>query len=263
MGPGTAPALSGPTLSHPAAVHPGDAAAARAHGRYVGHRYAHGEVGYGLGGRLSGRVVFDQADVGAGAAHVEGDEILDARGRGDIVCAGDAGGGAGQGGPDRMIKGGFNGHQAAVRLVDIRREIHAHIADTLFEHGRISADDRAYVAVQRGRAHALVFPIFRQHVARYGDIRLGVTLFYDLGDDLLMDRVYIGVKQTYGIGDDAERFELVHHPFNLFAVDGLQHLAVVEEPFVHLFSETLIDDRHRLIDLNVVKRRPRLPRKLD
>ena len=78
---------------HAAIVDPGERAAAGAHGNDVEHGRADRQaVDLGLGGQR-GPAILHQADVGRGATHVEGDEILVARAGGLARGADHAGGG--------------------------------------------------------------------------------------------------------------------------------------------------------------------------
>ena len=63
--------------------------------------------------------VLDQRHVAGGAAHVEGDDVLEAGHAAGIGAGGDAAGRAGQHGGDGLARGGGEGRHAAVRLHDV------------------------------------------------------------------------------------------------------------------------------------------------
>ncbi len=76
-----------PHAQHPAGVDPGDRAAARADGANVEHRDLDRQTPFDLeGGGEAFLPVEDGGDVGRGAAHVEGHEIVDAAELGEVAA---------------------------------------------------------------------------------------------------------------------------------------------------------------------------------
>ena len=108
-----------PDLQLAEAVDPGDGAAAGAHRVDVHHRHrdvAALDLAAAGDERLA---VLDQRDVAGGAAHVEGDDVLEAGHAAGIGAGGDAAGRPRQHRGHRLARGGREGRHAAVRLHDV------------------------------------------------------------------------------------------------------------------------------------------------
>src|SRR5208283_1292449 len=116
MGPGSAPADSGPTRRTPPASK-SKRASACAHGVNVEHGDADGKSG---NFRLAGGsdLTFNQRDIGRGAAHVEGDDTGEAAGAGAGGSSDHPSGGTGENGADRFAGGRSEGRDAAAGLHD-------------------------------------------------------------------------------------------------------------------------------------------------
>ena len=106
-------------LQHAEAVDARDGAAAGAHRVDVHHR--HRDVAaFDLAAARDERLaVLDQRDVAGGAAHVEGDDVLEAGHAARIGAGGDAAGRAREHRGHRLARRGGEGRHAAVRLHDV------------------------------------------------------------------------------------------------------------------------------------------------
>ncbi len=150
----------------------GDAAAAGADlqqldGRHVDRQAAALAVAHLVhleGGRDGGLAAVDGAELGRGAAHVEGEDPVEALLLADGAAQQHAGGGPELDDADRHVAGELGRHQPAVRLHD--EEIRG---DTLLLEGAcqpadVAADDGLDVGVGHHRAGALVFAILGRDV---------------------------------------------------------------------------------------------------
>ena len=159
-------------LEEPVPVEPGDRAAAGADGVDVDHRQADREVG-DLAVEADRRAAApDQGDVGAGPAHVEGDDVRPAGGRRDLDRADDARRGTGERGADRQIAGAGERHQPAARLVDADLGLGEPLAQRGLEPRQVAHHHRLQIGVQRGGREALVLAELRLHLGRQREMQL-------------------------------------------------------------------------------------------
>ena len=115
-----------------------------------------------LGGIVRGAV--DDGNVGAGAAHVEGDEPREARGAPDMGGADDAGGRSGHQGLDRALARGEDRHHPAVRFRGEDGGGDAERFRTLVETLEIAPHRLADIGIHDGGERALVFAELRPDV---------------------------------------------------------------------------------------------------
>ena len=160
-------------IEEPAAVDPGDRAAAGGDRGHVERRHVDLPARDHAFGDLERRAAFDEGDVGAGAAHVEGDEPGSRLGSRKMRARLRARGGAGE---QRM-------HGAAAR--DRRRERH-HAAVRLHQEALLRAQpgrvqsfvemtdvvhhDRLEIGVEQRRGEPRPFADARQDLARQRDV---------------------------------------------------------------------------------------------
>ena len=131
--------------------------------------------------------VLDHRGLGGGAAHVEGDDLLELLGAGQRLRADHAAGRPGFDDVHRPLGGGAVGRQAAVRLHQQQAGRNAGAVEPLAQRPEIGGDDRHHIGVDdRGR---------------------GALVFLDLGQDLERD----AERQVRGLaGDDVAQHRLVH-----------------------------------------------------
>ena len=97
----------------------------------------------------------------------------------------------------------------------------------------VVADDRRQVGVDHGCIAAVDDPLQRRQSARYGNL-LESQILGDLGDDLFLRAVAIGVQQTDRQRDDPLSTQLSEPSADLLGVDWYQHLTIAADSLVQL-----------------------------
>ena len=110
--------------------------------------------------------VLDDRDVGAGAADVQRDDVRQAGLAGDVGGADHPRGGPGEQRRHRLRARGGHGHDAAVRLRDVRRGRHAARGERLLEALEVAPHLRLHVRVEHGQGRPLVLARLRPDVGR-------------------------------------------------------------------------------------------------
>ena len=153
------------------------------------------------------RPVRHDADVGAGAADVEGDEVrFRSDERAGPGAAQHAGGGAGQHRHDRAFRDHRWRRDAAIRGHDVEVAVEPRLADAPVEPRDVVAHLRPDEGVHRRRREALELAELRGDVGRDGDERIRVLLEHDLAGAPLMRRVEVGEEEAdRDRGDAASR----------------------------------------------------------
>ena len=128
--------------------------------------------------RLPGQAAvtaFQQRDVGGGAAHVEGDQVVQPGQPPDGLGADHAGGGAGQHRPHRQPRRLIEADDPTVGLRQMRRRCYAQSFQPLRQPCDVASHDRPEVGVDHGGGQALEFPEFRRDLV--GDAGEGLRKF--------------------------------------------------------------------------------------
>ena len=205
-----------------AGVDAGDGAAARADRVDVERGEPDRVAGHDARRRRLGHPAAHEADVGAGATHVEGDRVGEpARGR-------DLGGGAhspgrpGQQQRGRQVGRDRRGDEPA------RRGHDQHLGRERFEGPDVVTAERPQRGVGDGRHRPLVFAELRRDLVRAGHVEAASS--QHTGDGSLVVRVEVGVQEADrdrvdAVGDD--RHVGRHHRFELGAV-GVESAADLE-----------------------------------
>ena len=185
-----------PDLEMTLAADPGDRAATRADGLDVDHRDAHRERtdGTAIGHMRLG--TFDQAEIGRGAAGVQGDHIGKPRHLGNDRAAERAGGRPRQRRGDRFAHHLIRAGDAAARLHHQERLLAQAGTELVADAFEIAAHMRFDEGVDEGRHRALILAVFRQHVAGERDGCVRVFRGDDLGHAALVRRIGVGMQQT-------------------------------------------------------------------
>ncbi len=146
-----------PDLQGAAEIDAGKRAAAGTDGVDVDHRHLHRVIGdLRFGGQRQFAV--DQADIGAGAAHVKGDQPVEAGLPADFERSDGAAGRPGKDGADRLLHRGGGGNTAAVALHDAKPAP----CDLFAQVGQVTAHLGSDVGIDdRGRG-ALILAKLRQ-----------------------------------------------------------------------------------------------------
>ena len=97
-----------------------------------------GESGHVAAKGQSRPTLADQANIGAGAAHVQGDHIGPLAELSQMNRPHCAGGGSGQGGADRQFAGAFDRHQPAAGLVDTEMGAWRAVFERLIQMGQVT-----------------------------------------------------------------------------------------------------------------------------
>ena len=182
---------------------PRDRAAAGADRLDVDHRNANRE---GADRATVGDVrlaAFDQAEVGRGAARIQRHNVREAGHLGNHGAAQRAGGGAGEGGGDRLAHHLGGACDTAARLHDQERLV-LEIAELVMDAAQVALHVRLDERVdQRGHC-ALVFTVLRQHLAGQRERALRIVLGENLADPPFMRGVGVGMHQA-----DADRADVL------------------------------------------------------
>ena len=210
-----------PHLEGAARVGSRDAAAARADGRDVDHRHQDrvaANPGVARGGLVVVAVDHD-ADVGAGAAHVESDEAPAPRVLRRPGSAQHPGGRARHEGDDRHVRHHRRGRDAAVRPHDVEVTRDARLLQPVLEAAHVVAHLGADEGVHRRRGEALELAELWRNARRRGDEGLRPLLQHDGARALLVRRVDVGEEEA-----DGDRL----HPLVAKRAGGLAHALFVE-----------------------------------
>ena len=219
-GPHSTPAIAGRArvgtrafradMQDPTLVHPGDAAAASAQGMDIDHRRRNLPPCLEL---LVGNVrhpVLDQRDVRAGAAHVEGDQLVEATCRPirlrplqqlpDVRRCAHPSRRARQDGPHRHPAGvGYRGH-STVGLHD-QHVIQLRVRfEPLAKVREIAAEHRADVGVDHRGAEAVEFLYLWNHLVGEGGVHVGEALPDDFRRPLLVGGIEVREQEADGQG---------------------------------------------------------------
>ena len=259
-----------PHAEHAARIHPGDGAAARADLDQVDHGRADGiarPLGAVLGPRRRAHFVFlgdarravlDQPGLGRGAAHVEGQDVVEAEHVAEIGGDDDPGGGARLDHEHGLRARGLEGEHAAARLHDEKPPLEPRVPQAGFDAGKIALDDGPDAGVDEGGAGPEILAELRRHLGGKRDQRFGKHLLHDLARAPLMLRIAVGMEVA-----DAERLHafLPERPGRLGdrpLVERRHHGPGRVEPLRDAEAEVARRQRPRLLEQQVVERGPDL-----
>ena len=181
---------------HAAVVDPGDRAAARADRDDVEHRRADRQaVDLAFRGER-GPSVLHQADVGRGAAHVEGDEVVEARARGLARRADHAGGRTGIERGDGAFAHRLGRQAPAVGLHHREAALEAGVRELGLEAMQVAVDHGLHIGRQQRRRRALEFAELARHLMARRHQHVGQRLGDQGGEPLLVHGIGIGIEQA-------------------------------------------------------------------
>ena len=183
-----------------ARIDPRDAAAARAHLREIDHRHPDGVAGaveppsdvplpahLVLGGGLDAAVL-DEARLGGGSAHVEGDEVRAANPVAEALRGDDSGGGSGFDGGGRHPERAGDVEHPAARPHDVERR-ERELRERRFQALEVGVEHRPDVGAHGGRAGPLELSDLGEDLARQEDGQAGEGGPQPRADALLVDVV--------------------------------------------------------------------------
>ena len=196
--------------------------------------------------------VVDGAELGGGAAHVEGHDVVEAFVPADDGTHQDTRRRTRFDDADWIVAGQLGGHQPAVRLHDeqIGREA-ARLQGTL-QLTEIVPDEGLDVGVGDRRRGALVFAEFGRHLRGDGNLEFREGAPNAVTHRLLVGVVGIGVKEH-----DGDRFvvpgpQALDRRLDVGTVDGGQHLAVRRHSLADLEDIGALDEGDGLFEIEIV-----------
>ena len=166
------------------------------------------------------------ADVGGGAADVEGDDAVVARHLAGPNATDQARHGARHQQVDGATRGRLDRRHAAGRLHELHAVLEAGVLhrgrEAIEVRGDLGADER----VEGDGGEALVLAVQRDHVARDRLVRLGKLFRDDLGHAVLMRAVEVRVQEADRNSLDARLLEQAHLAANGVLIERRDDLAV-------------------------------------
>ena len=214
-----------------ARIGPGDRAAARADRVDVDHRQLDRHAGHDRLRRRARLAADHRRDVGARAAHVEGQHVLVAAGPRDVRRADDAAGRAGEHAAGRLARGRLDVEHAARGLHDQRRR-HARLVGRAGQPLQVGGELRGEVGVgDRGR-EALVLAELGQHLAGERDVDVAERLAHRLAHALLVLGVQEREQQAHRHGVDLGLAQRLDRLLHALLVERLE-LALGPHPLAH------------------------------
>ena len=224
-------------------VDPGDAAAPGADLDHVDDRSLDGQPAAplepvdpgGLHARRDVRLaVLDQAGLGGGAAHVEGDDVVVADPAAEMGAGQGAAGGPGLQEPDGEADRHLRRHQAAGGLGEVEPAPEAATFEGRDEAAHVAGHQGLDVGVGGGGRGALVFAELRVHLRGEGDGKVRVAGGDQIAGPTLVGGVLVGVQVADGHGLDPAGDQAVRLAAHLVLVEGHDGLAVTAHALVDL-----------------------------
>ena len=234
-------------------------AAAGADGGQVDDGYGDGQAPLELElARRADCSVHDDADVGARAAHVEGDHVRAAGCLGEVPARDQAARQAGDHEADRLTGSLPNRYLAAVRLEQEAWAAEPNLGEPLVEPLGKAAGEPAEVRVNDDRVAALVLAPDRRHFvrARHRDPGKGGT--ESGGESLLVLGTDVGEKEVDRHGDSVidgvARAHLAHEPLDLGVLELDPNRTVLRDPLDDPEAVAAPHIGHRFLPLEVEER---------
>ena len=242
----------GTHLEDTTAVDPADTAAAGTDGGNIDRGDTNGIAADGLLVGSLETAVHHQADISTGTADIHGDQVFFVNQIGDVLCAHNAGGRAGQSGLHGELHGLVDGHESAVGVIDVSA-VDADGLQSLFQVVHVLLDFRANEGVQHRAAQTLILAELLGQVVGDGQESLGEVFLHDLLDADFVFGVQIGIEQHDGHGLGALFLQLRHNSLDLFRVDLTDHFTLIVQPLIHFVAEVAGHQRPGLVCLQVVQ----------
>ena len=242
--------------AQPALLHPRDRAAAGADLENIHHGDLHREravIAADQGGAGGERVtIVDDAGLGSGPAHVEGDCVLETERMAQGLGADDAGRRTRFQHVHTVPLGLLRLVEAAVRLHDQERPGKARAPDALIDLADIAPHDRPDIGVGDHRRAALELAVFLGQLVRGGDEQRGVVALQDRLGARFMIRPGIAVEKQDRGSFHADLLEPAAQAHDLRLVERRVDLAVGQHPLLDLETQRAFDQRHVLLEEQVV-----------
>ena len=200
--------------------------------------------------------LLDQADIGASAAHVAGDQVGEAALRAKPHRGGNTTGGARQHGGNRQPLGPLRGGNAAVRRHDEQVVLIGSIAQRYAQRIKVASHQRTDIRVQHRGAEALDLAELRQHIGRRAHEAIGPRGLGACQRKLLVRGIGVAVQEADGNGDVGPVRNSGNPLVDLHGVDRLAHAAVEQQAFRHLERARPRRQRRRLQRAQIVQHGP-------
>ena len=146
--------------------------------------------------RIRGHPTRHETDVGAGTAHVQRDQVRDARRSAQAHCSRHAANGPRPQQPHREARRYVRRRDAAVGLHHLHRRPYPKRGDTVGHAAQRRPGLRHEVAVEHRRGEPLILPILRRHFRRERHRKAGETLLDRVADRPFVGLVGVGVKKA-------------------------------------------------------------------
>ena len=195
----------------------------------------------------------EQRDIGAGAAHVEGDQIAEPGEFSHSLRGHHAGGWPGQHGAHRQAGGLLEADDAAVGLRQVRGGAYAQAAQTALQAADIGLHDRPEIGVHHGGRHPLILAELRRDLVRDAGEGFGKRLLQDSGGRLLMRGAHEAVEETHRHGPHAGVAQAADGGAEGIQVQRDLHRAVMAEAFRDFQAQVAGHQRGRFVDLQVIQ----------
>ena len=189
------------------------------------------------------RAALDEARLGGGAPHVEGDHIAIAR-----LSAEERGGQPASGGSrleqphGELTRHPRRGH-ASGGLHQVEAAPEAALGERLFQTGDVAVDQQLDIRVGGRRGAALVLAQLRHHLRREGDGEVGKFTAHEVLHGSFVSRVLVRVEKADGQRGHASRLQVGDLAAHLIEIDRGEDLAVPAHALVDLAPEVAGDER--------------------
>ncbi len=194
----------------------------------------------------------DHAGLRGRAAHIEGDRIRQADRMTERPRADDAGRRSRFHHADAMLFRLVGFVKPAGRLHDEERALAAFLPEMIVDLAEIGAHARADIGIRGSGRNALEFAIFLAELVARRDEHLRMIALQDFLRARLMRRVAIGMKEKDRHRLDAERREALAEEGDLRVVERRLGRAVGQHPLIHLEAQRALDQRHMLLEEEIV-----------
>ena len=194
----------------------------------------------------------DDARLGGGSAHVEGDRVRQTQFAAQGLRAHHAGRRAGFQHADAFGLGLARLVQPAGRLNEQKGAAEAAALQMPVDVTDVPADARTDERIRNGGRAALELPVLLRQLVRSGDEGLRQPLLHDALDPLFVGRIHVAMQQQDGNGFDLRGLQLVAERMDLGVVQSDEDFAGRRDPLAHLEPQRPFDQRHVLAKEQVV-----------
>ena len=196
---------------------------------------------------------FDQAGLGGGAAHVEGDEVLVAGEAADVRGEDGPRGGARVERAHRKSRRGVRGGDPPVVLHHVEAAREPALGEAGGESAQVLREARRDVGVDHRGIRPLVLPVLRRDIRGQDHGKPGRDLSRQLADGRLVRGVRVGVQEDHGQRLRAGVAGVGHGRAGALDVQGNVHAPVGEHALRHLEDLVARNEGRMLVEEEVVE----------